>query len=158
MNLDLFNKLKLDIVGICIDFDRLKRDIVYLLFTNNWILEDINLFENYTKLQQMIEESDKSLSNLINETIYLENNSVSFLVEDVVCEFNFIRENIELEIMYLVNMMIYMEFAQDYFLSPENIDLLLDAYLKIEELCYSNMKMNNKQLKILKKERGDYYE
>ena len=81
-----------------------------------------------------------------------------FLVEDIVCEFNFIRENIELEIMYLVNMMIYMEFAQDYFLSPENIDQLLDSYLKIEELCYSNMKMNNKQLKILKKERGDYYE
>ena len=157
-NTDLFNNLKLDIIKICIDFTKLKQDIILLLITNNWILEDINLFENYVKLQEIIKESDKNLTNLINKTIHLEDSKDSFLIEDIISEFNFIRENIDLEIIYFVNMIFYMELIDNYFLSTESINLLLDMYLQTKEFCYSNMKINNKQLKILKKERGDYFE
>lgn len=158
INSDLFTNLKVDIVKLCVSFNMLKQDVVFLLVTNKWILEDINLFENYTKLQKMIDVSDKNLNSLINDTIYLENNSVPFLVDDIICEFNFIRENIDLEMLNFSNMLMYMMLVDDYSLDLEGINELLNFYLKRDEFCYSNMKINNEQLKILKKERGDYFE
>lgn len=157
-NPDVFNNLKSDIVKLCISFNNLKQDVVFLLVSNSWILEDVNLFENYTKLQKMIEESEKDLNNLINETIYLENNSIPFLVEDIISEFNFINETIDLEMLYLLNMMFYMMLVEDYSLETKQINELLKFYLELDKFCYSNVKTNNKQLKILIKERGDYFE
>ena len=156
--LDLFTALKKCIVKTCFEFQKLKEEVIMTVLSNSWLLQDANLYENYTKLQEMIKISDKHLTSIIKETKYIENNSVPFSADDIICEYNFIRENIELETYYLYNMLIYMIAVVDFSLKQEEIKKIQQHYLETDIFCYDNMRANNEQLKILKKERGDYFE
>ena len=158
INSDWFINLKMEIVRLRVTLDIFKQDVVILVLANFWILEDINLFESYTKLQEMIELSDINLESLTKELDCLDEKSIPFAVEDIICEFNFVRDNINLGMFYLFNMLGYMVLVDDYSLSSLEIDEKCNRYAGVDKYCYEQMKANNEQLKILKKERKDYIE
>lgn len=158
IELDWFVKLKMEVVKLRINFNEFKKNIVALLLTSPWILEDANLFESYVRLQEMVEISEVDLDSLTKELEYLEMQPVTFAIDDVMREFNFVRENIDLEMAYLFNMSLYMLLVDNYSLSALEIEERCNIYAEIDTWCHDQMEINNEQLKILKKERRDYFE
>ncbi len=155
---DDFTFLKLEILKLNNFFVGIRQEIIYMLLTNSWILEDMNLYESFCHLQEMIEGSYQDLNDFVQEINYLETCSESFLIEDLKDELEYIRETIYLEASYITNMVDYMCIIDDYTLSPMELKQRLNDYNEKDFCCYEQVKINRKQLKELQKERRDYFE
>lgn len=154
-NVDWFNELKLDIINLVLLFKEIKEDVILMLVTNAWILEDINLFESFEHLKEMIDVSNNDLDNFVERVGLLEDDSNMFNVTDLKDEFDFIKENIKLEVSFITNMVGYMDIVDNFTLDETAIMERLEIYLDVDTACYNQMKINNEQLKQLRKERRD---
>lgn len=157
-DMDWYDKLKIDIIDLVFSFQNLKKEIIFMIITNNWIFEDINLFENFIHLKEMVDISDINLSNLVKLIYELDNNSNFFSKLDLLDEFEYIKENIHLESNYINNMTDYMILINDFSVNGDEITEKLENYCNNDNLYYNQMKINNQNLKQLKKERIDYFE
>ncbi len=155
---DEFTFLKSELVNLNVFFTDLRKETIYMLLTNCWILEDINLCESFCHLQDMIEGSCQDLSDLIQEINDVETSSKFFLTEDLKDELEYVKETIQLEASYMTNMVDYMCIIDDYSLSPTEITQRLEEYCDKDMCCYEQVKINRKQLKELKEERRNYFE
>lgn len=152
---DWFNELKLDIINLVLLFKEIKEDVILMLVTNAWILEDVNLFESFEHLKEMIDVSNSDLNSFVDRIELLDNNPNMFNVTDLKDEFDFIKENIKLEVGFFTNMVGYMGMVDDFTLDEADIMERLEIYLDVDTSCYNQMKINNEQLKQLRKERRD---
>lgn len=154
-NIDWYDKLKLEIIDLVLFFNKIKKMVIFLLLTNYWILEDINLFESFSHLKEMIDISNSDLDEFVEKIKLFDNNSIIFDKNDLLDEFEFIKENIWLEFSFITNMIKYMTIVNDLTINNLEIEEELEQYQEIDISCYNQMKINNEQLKILKKERRD---
>lgn len=155
-NIDWYTKLKFQIVDLALLFNDLKKEIYVMVYTNLWILEDINLFESFSHLEEMVNISNDDLGKLVERIKLLDNNSsIIFDKSDLLDEFEFIKENIHLELGYITNMINYMVIVTNQNInSIEQIEKL-EQCQEIDISCYNQMKINNNDLKKLRKERKD---
>ena len=158
INNDWYNELKYEIVDFVMFFKDIKEVVIYMLLTNRWILEDINLSESFTHLKEMIDVSNEDLEKFIKTITLLENNSTIFNMNDLIDEFDYIKENISLESSFITNLVNYMAIITDPSINDLEIIDKLEEYQEIDISCYNQMKINNKGLKKLRKERRDYFE
>ena len=156
INIDWYNKLKFEIINTSFFLKRLEKEAVFILQTNSWILEDINLFESFTKLKEMLFKSNNDLTEFVERIKFLDTKSVLFNESDLIDEFDYIKENIHLESGFLTNIINYMIIV----INPNinEITERLEEYLETDIICYNQMKINNENLKKLRKERRDYFE
>lgn len=155
---DYFTELKMRVVVSNYDFMKLRENIVCMLETNRWILEDINLCESFCHLQEMVESSCQELIELIEEIKALDDNGIAFSIYDLIEYFDYIKKNIDLEFMYFMNMYDYMTVVTDYSIQGEEIVDRCNQYDKNDSIYLNQMKLNNDGLKKLKKERRDFFE
>lgn len=155
---DEFTFIKLELLKLNVFFTHFRKETIYMLLTNRWILEDINLCESFCHLQDMIEGSCQDFHDLIQEINDLETSSKLFLIEDLKDELEYVKETIQLEASYMTNMVDYMCIIDDYSLSPTEMTQRLEEYCDKDFCCYEQVKINREQLKQLKKERRDYFE
>lgn len=155
---DWFNKLKIDIIDLMLTLQKLKQEFVFMIVSNDWILEDINLFESFSHLKEMIDTSDIDLTKLVEFVYKLDDDSSLFNRVDLLDEFEYIKENIHLEYNYIINMTNYMILVNDFSINGDEITEKLLDYYDNDILFYNQMKLNNKNLKQLRKERRDYFE
>lgn len=155
-NMDWYDKLKYEIISLSLFLKFLENEKISLLGKNFWLLEDINLFESFTHLEEMILESSTNLDELVKRVYFLDLHDVLFDKNDLLDEFCFIKENIHLEAGYFINIMNYaiINKKQDYDLQDLE---KLEQYREIDISCYNQMKINNENLKQLKKERRDLF-
>lgn len=153
MELDWFNIIKQETVSLTLFLKFIKEEIVFVLLTNKWISEDYNLGESLIKLTEMILISEKDLDSFMQELHKLDNNHVTFEVEDIKTIFDYIKENIHLEAGYLKNMMDYMVIVDDDTLDYETLKEKFCNYLDCDIACFNQVKINNDELKKIKKER-----
>lgn len=151
--------LKFDVVRLVDFFQLVREETVYMLQTNRWILTDVNLLESFCQLQEMIEASNQDLNDFIQEVKQVEKESKEniSLKEHLQEEFENIRETIHLEASYITNMIEYMCIVDDYTLDPDEMIERLDEYDDKDFCCYQQIKINQEQLKQLKKERKDVF-
>lgn len=157
-NIDWYDKLKLDIIALTDTFRLLKETVVFMLQSNSWILEDIKLCESFLHLQEMVEVSNNDLDEFVQRIYLLDSSSYDFSKEDLMDEFDYIRENIHLESGYITNMVNYMVIVDDPLLHEMDKINKLEEYQDIDVSCYNQMKINNEGLKRLRKERRDNFE
>lgn len=155
---DYFTELKMEVVNYNYDFMMLRENMVTMIQTNRWILEDINLYESFSNLQEMVEISYQEFTELVEEIKLLERNLEVFDINDLVEQFDYIKENIHLESMYITNMIDYMEIISNPFIQGEEIKDRCDQYNQNDCTYLNQMKLNNDGLKKLKKERRDNFE
>ena len=155
MELDWFNVIKQETVTLTFFLKFIKEELVSLLVTNKWISEDYNLGESLIKLTEMILISEKDLDVFMHELQRLDNNHVTFEVEDIKAMFDYIKENIHLESGYLKNMIEYMPIVDDTTLDYETVKEKFDNYLECDIACFNQMKINNNELKKIKRERSN---
>lgn len=154
---DWYNDLKIEVVDLVLLFKELKEEVILMLLTNSWILEDINLFESFCHLQEMIDISNNDLDEFIKRINLLDNNSSIFYLADLKDEFDYIKENIRLESSYITNMINYMAIVTLPNINGPEIVERLEQYQDNDISCYNQMKINNEGLKRLKKERRDLF-
>ena len=155
---DLYYEFKLDIVRTAFLLKSVKEDVIIMLHTNKWIADDINLSTSITHLLEMINVSDNELSNFVELIKSLEINSNVFYINDLKDEFEIIKENIKLEAGFILNMIDYMITVDDLTINDNEIVERLEQYLDNDIACYNQMKINNESLKVMRKERKDYFE
>lgn len=157
MNIDWFNKLKLDIINLVLLFNQIKEETVFMMLTNHWILEDVNLFESFIHLKEMIDVSNNNLDDFVKRICLLDDSSTLFDKSDLKDEFDFIKKNIHLESGFIINMINYMVIITNPFINNSEKVEKLEQYQDIDISCYNQMKINNENLKQLKKERRDLF-
>lgn len=156
---DWYYELKLKVISLSFLFKMLKEEVVVMMITNPWVLDDINLSESFNNVKEMIDISDSDLNMFVEIINKLENDSNGFYVAELKDEFEIIKENIHLEAGFITNMINnYMMVVNDYTINGQQIDERLDEYLDNDTACYNQMKINNDYLKKLRKERMDYFE
>lgn len=153
IELDWFNVIKQETVSLTLFLKFIKEEIVFVLLTNRWISEDNNLGESLIKLTEMILTSEKDLDSFMQELQKLDNNCVTFEVEDIKAIFDYIKENIYLEAGYFKNMMDYMIIVDDITLDDETMKEKIQNYLDCDIACFNQVKINNSELKKIKSER-----
>ncbi len=160
LQFDWYDNLKIEIVKLAIEFFNIKMDMVYTLISNRWITEDINLEESTAQLQELLDITNFDFQQLITEINTIEKEYISqfYSMEDLLDEFEYIKENIDLVNSYFGNMMEYMSIIDDYQLSPELLKNKWEDYLDKDELCFNQICINHEQLKQLRKERIDKIE
>lgn len=155
---DYFSELKTEMIRYCIDFMLLRTSVVVMLETNRWVVEDINLYESFCHLQEMIENTYQEFTKLVVEINTLEFNGQMFNVCDIIDQFTYIKESIQLESKYMTNMIDYMEIICNSAIEGNEITARCNQYVQNDETYLSQMKLNNEGLKKLKKERRDLVE
>lgn len=156
INNDWYQQLKLEIISLSLFLKSLESETVSVLYNNLWILGEINLCESFSHLKEMLSESSNNLDELVKRIDLLDNRSILFDQNDLVDEFSFVKENIQLEAGYLLNIMNYIIIHGKSILDLNDLDKL-EQYREIDILCYNQMKINNENLKQLKKERRDLF-
>ena len=106
----------------------------------------------------MILISERDLDIFMKELQTLDNNHVTFAVEDIKAIFDYIKENIHLESGYLKNMIEYIPIVDDTTLDYKTVKEKFDNYLECDIACFNQMKINNDELKKIKRERSNYFE
>lgn len=155
---DYFTELKEEMVRYNFYFLSLRETVVIMLETNRWIVEDINLYESFCFLQEMIETTYQELTELVGDINTLEHTMQIFNISDLFDQFDYIKENIHLESMYITNMVDYMEIIHDSSIEGEEITERCNQYSQKDYTYLNKMKLNNDGLKKLKKERRDNLE
>lgn len=155
---DWFCQLKKETVDLVLLFQQVQQTAVFMLHTHPWILEDINLFESFSHLQEMLNVSNIDLNEFIQEIYSLDSNSMYFSKNDLIDEFDYIKENIHLESGYLSNMVNYIKIVINCNINDSSIVEKLEQYHEVDISCYNQVKINNKELKKLKQERRDLFE
>lgn len=154
---DWFYDMKVEIIDLVFLFQMLKKEFLVMFFTNSWILTDPNLAESFSKIKEIIDVSNNDLAILVEKIKMLDQNSNMFYVCDLKDEFEFIKENIHLEASYITNMIKRMILLSIPGMEFANLEKL-EEYEEIDISCYNQMKINNDELKRLRKERRDYFE
>jgi len=157
MNIDWFDKLKFEIIDLSLFFKMLEIQTVFVLNTNGWILEDINLFERLEHLKEMLCKSNNDLNEFVKRISLLDSNLILFDKSDLIDEFDFIKENINLESNFLTNIVNYITIVNNPSINDFGIIERLEQYQEIDISCYNQMKINNEELKKLRKERRDLF-
>jgi len=157
MNIDWFDKLKFEIIDLSLFFKMLEIQTVFVLNTNGWILEDINLFESFAHLKEMLCKSNNDLNEFVKRISLLDSNLILFDKSDLIDEFDFIKENINLESNFLTNIVNYITIVNNPSINDFGIIERLEQYQEIDISCYNQMKINNEELKKLRKERRDLF-
>ncbi len=152
-NKDWFNNLKIEIINTSLLLSSIQSRATFVLKTHNWILEDINLCESISHLVDMLNISSRDLNHFIKDINLLENSGDFFSSNDLVDEFEYIKENVNLEASYLTNIVDYITIIINPGINGTLITEKLEKYHDIDLSCYNQMKINNKQLKQLRKER-----
>lgn len=156
--IDWYEKLKFEIIELSINLKKIKLDTVFLFVTNQWVFEDCNLIESFTHLLEMFDISYDDLSKLVKLIYQLDLTSTEFNKIDLLDEFDFIKENINIEFDYLSNIEKYLSLVDNYTIDVDQINEIFDEYYENDNVYYNQMKINNKNLKLLRKERRDYFE
>lgn len=154
-NLNWFDKLKFDVVKLSFFLNSINHELVFILHKNKWALEDINLCESIYHLRDMLTTSDRDLSEFVERINILEKANTIFNNSDLLDEFSYIQENTNLEASYLNNIKNYIEIVTNPSVNGSDITERLEQYQDTDISCYNQMKINNEQLKQLKKERRD---
>lgn len=152
-NKDWFNNLKIEIINTSLLLSSIQSRATFVLKTHNWILEDINLCESISHLVDMLNISSRDLNRFIKDISLLEDSGDFFSSNDLVDEFEYIKENVNLEASYLTNIVDYINIIINPGINGTIIAEKLEKYHDIDLSCYNQMKINNKQLKQLRKER-----
>lgn len=155
---DYFTELKEEMVRYSFHFLSLRETVVIMLETNRWIVEDINLYESFCHLQEMIEITYQEFAELVEEINALEHNMQIFNISDLLEQFDYIKENIHLESMYITNMVDYMKIIINPSIQADEIGERCSQYDENDDMYLNQMKLNNDGLKKLKKERRDNLE
>lgn len=156
--IDWYEKLKFEIIELSINLKKIKLDTVFLFVTNQWVFEDCNLIESFTHLLEMFDISYDDLSKLVKLIYQLDSTSTEFNKIDLLDEFDFIKENINIEFDYLSNIEKYLSLVDNYTIDVDQINEIFDEYYENDNVYYNQMKINNENLKLLRKERRDYFE
>ena len=101
----------------------------------------------------MLNISSRDLNYFIKDISLLEDSGNFFSSNDLVDEFEYIKENVNLEASYLTNIVDYITIIINPGMNGTLIAEKLEKYHDIDLSCYNQMKINNKQLKQLRKER-----
>ncbi len=158
MKLDWFSLFKMEVMSLSASFQEVKKEVVVMIATNEWILEDIDLSRSFQNLQKMMSESETDLDELVKEINHIEDSSVSFDVEDLEDELNFIHENVRLEHEYVSHMVDYMEAVSGPIVSLPDLDAcdkVCKKYPSKDRELLQNMKQNHHLVKLLREERRE---
>ena len=155
---DWYYEIKLEVISLALLFKMLKEEVVVMLITNPWILDDVNLCESFCHAREMIDISADDLDKFVENINGLENDSSIFYVADLKDEFEVIKENIHLEVGFITNMINYMALSIDFNIDDIELNDRFEEWYDNDTACYSQMKINNDYLKKLRKERKDYFE
>lgn len=155
IKIDWFDKLKIETIQIALFSQQIRKRTIFMLRTHRWVLEDINLCESFSHLQEMIGVSNHDLDQFVQEIYTLDNGTALFNKDDLLDEFAYIKENICLESDFLTNMVNYITIIINPNINDLSIVERLEQYREIDISCYNQMKINNKELKQLKHERRD---
>lgn len=155
---DYFTELKEEMIRYSFHFMLLRETVVVMLETNRWIVEDINLYESFCNLQEMIELTYQEFTELVEDVNVLEQNMQVFSISDFLEQFDYIKENIHLESMYITNMVDYIEIIRNPYINGNEITIRCSQYDQKDYTYLNQMKLNNDGLKKLKKERRDSFE
>lgn len=158
VRLDWFNFLKMEIMSLSSTFQVVKQEVVVMIATNEWILEDIDLDKSFRNLQRMIAESEVDLDQLVKEINRIEDSSLPFDVADLEDEVNFVHENIRLEHEYVSHMVDYMDAVNGSItnvLDLDACDKICEEYPKKDRELLKQMKQNHRLVKLLREERRE---
>lgn len=158
VRLDWFNFLKMEIMSLSSTFQAVKQEVVVMIATNEWILEDIDLDKSFRNLQRMIAESEVDLDQLVKEINRIEDSSLPFDVADLEDEVNFVHENIRLEHEYVSHMVDYMDAVNGSItnvLDLDACDKICEEYPKKDRELLKQMKQNHRLVKLLREERRE---
>ena len=107
---------------------KIEKVLSKLVLSQPWMLEHSNLFESYTKLQEIHNINIKSIKNIIRYMKYLDNKEDTSFNSDIVNEVDIIQENISLESTFLMNIIRFIITANDYHNSELQNDALMDYF------------------------------
>lgn len=158
VKLDWFNLLKMKVMSLSSSFQAVKQEVVVMIATNEWILEDIDLDKSFQNLQRMIAESEVDLDQLIQEINHIEDSSLPFDTGDLEDEVNFVHENIRLEHEYVSHMVNYMDAVSGSItnvLDLDACDRVCEEYPKKDRELLKQMKQNHQLVKLLREERRE---
>lgn len=155
---DLYSELKIEGVKLFFLLEFVKREVLLMVFNNSWLLRDNNLSQSFIHLNEMVNISSTDLEELLVRLDTLDNSLVLFDINDLVDELTLVMGNIYLENEFLVNMKFYIDAINNSKVSTQEITVQLEKYLEKDISCYNEMRMNNEDLKRLRKERRDYFE
>lgn len=159
---DCFEKIQSKKKVLDFLFLKLKETTVLILWQYRWIMEDVDLYESFCHLQEMIEESEKKIGHFEEYLALLEKKSVDFFPTDLEDEFDYLSETVTLELSYLGNfidtmfLLSIVEFEGTT--KKEEVELALMETMDKDTLCYNQVKINNQEIKKMQKERKDIFE
>ena len=139
LNIDWFEQLKFDLINLLLVFKSIKEETIFI------------------HLKEMIDTSNNDLDDFIKRINLLEDKSIMFDKTDLKDEFDFIKENIHLEDSFIANMINYIIIINNFTINGIDITEKLEQFQDIDISCYNQMKINNENLKQLKKERRDLF-
>lgn len=158
INLDWYNKLKVDLIKVAVVSEIIRSDIIYLIQTNPNVIYDINLEERLTYLIESMNSNYDNINNFKQRIDILDTLGFSFSKDDLLDEFSYIKNITELEIVYYIKIIDYLAMVDDYTIEGNGIVEFLEANDNDSNKCYESIKSNDKDLKKLLKERRDNFE
>lgn len=150
---DYFFEVKREIVSLLCLFKLVKETLLEILITNSWILNDPNLAESFTRIKENIDISNNDLDLFIEKIRLLDEESSVFYMYDLKDQFEIIKETIYIESSSVVNLINYIVAFEDFRDFQK-----LEQCQQMDVMYYNQIKINNEQLKKIKKEGENYIE
>lgn len=153
---DSNNQFRSDLVQLLVNFYIIRENMVYIIFTNSWVLEDINMDERISYLIDMIQITNQDLDSFFDELFHVNDGCYLF---DLLDEFDFFREIVSLEKCYLDNIIEYIAIVNNYSIQGNQITTMLEEN-ESNSINYQKLiKINEKELRKIKLERSvDFHE
>lgn len=150
---DYFFEVKREIVSLLCLFKLAKETLLEILITNSWILNDPNLAESFTRIKETIDISNNDLDLFIEKIRLLDEELSVFYMYDLKDQFEIIKETIYIESSSVVNLINYIVAFEDFRDFQK-----LEQCQQMDVMYYNQIKINNEQLKKIKKEGENYIE
>lgn len=156
--LDFYTRMKMDLVMMNINGYNSVVDIVALPLYCPWIMNDDNLNESFSRLVDIHNQNMDELNTFMKYVRYLDDSCSNFSLDDLNDEYEFIKDNMNLQDEYYDNMLSYINFCDDYSNPWTDVAKFCSKYCDTDDQIFDQVQVNHSLIKSIREERKNKIE
>lgn len=153
--LDYYTRLKLQLVALSVELIENEYDILLMIGNYPWIVNDDNLKESLAKLITIDNENNSNIKNMVDYIKKLDETGNPFFPTDLIDEYEYINDNMNLQNNYIDNMIGYIDYSSDFDNCWDDVEDFCDYYIEKDDEIFNQVQVNHSLIKSIREERGN---
>lgn len=152
--IDYYTQMKMQLVLLDSEIVDNEYNILLMILFYPWLVNDDNLKDSFSKLLTIHKENIESIKNIIDYMKHLDETETEFFYTDLIDEFEFISNNMDLQNNYYDNMLSYINFSSDFNNPWTDIAKFCIEYDEKDDTIFNQVQVNQSLIKNIHEERG----